>query len=521
MCAVVPLKRSACFSLWTLFGTFLAVTFGVEIPAATFAAENIWTVQKLNDNQPWDRFLNAPISIKIEGRVATHGGGMFRLMKCEVRFTVENDKLRQLTPKCYVEAKGKFKRNNGRIDFAVDELKVVPSYLDQFDVRASKLRLPTAQDWVELGEWGMERGVFYEDEELVKKAKGAYQNAIDVEYKALKPTDAEGRYALAKKSEASQLPSSRSAELIHEGLRIQYRAVQKMERPTAAAWQKLAETISEKLPGADQPLNSIPKELKEAYEREPDLTYQKSKPDARVQLNRLLFVSATLKQLNCSLADDSSNADLIADQIEKLIPEEMGAAERLRMSKLEYRVAHLATANRGDVQNLAAEFRARQQNDRATKVLYDWIKQHEARLRANGVVGLFELADEYWSLLNDEAAAVECLTEAYRKDPTYEEISQKLKALGYQFQNSRWTKMNVQQSGTMTSSLTQNEITIGMSASNLRKLVGQPRSITRAITGRGTTEIWSFGLVGSSQLVVRLEKKNIDTEPKVVSYTGQ
>ena len=513
---VTPRFRFRC-----LFGGALAIVICLAIPGVTHAAENMWTVQKLNDNQPWDRFLNSPIPMKIEGRVATHGGGMFRLMRCDVRFTIDNDKLRQLPPKANVEVKGRFKRNNGRIDFVVDELKVVPAYLDQFEVRASKLRLPTPQDWIDLGEWGMERGLFYEDDDLVKKARGAYQNAIEVEYKALKPTDAEGRFALAKKSDSFQLPGTRSAELIHEGLRIQYRAAQKVEPPNAAVWQKLAENISERLPGADQALSSIPKELKESYDREPDLTYQKSKPDTRSQLNRLLFIGATMKQLTSSLADDGSNGDRIAEQIEKLIPEEAETAERLRLSKLEFRAAHLTTANRSDVQNLAAEFRARQQNDRATKILSDWIKQHEARLRANGVLGLFELADEYWSLLNDEATAVECLTEAYRKDPTYEEISQKLKTLGYQFQNNRWTKMNAQRNGVVNPSLSQTEIRIGMPAKDLNKILGQPRSITRAITGRGTTEIWSFGLVGSSQLVVRLEKKNIDTEPKVVSYTGQ
>lgn len=500
-------------------GIVFVAVLGVCSPV--FSADNIWTVQKLNDNQPWDRFLNSPIPIKIEGRVATYGGGLFRLMKSEARFTAENDKIRQLSAKCYVEMKGKFKRHNGRIDFAVDELKVVQPYLDQFELRSSKLRLPTAQDWVELGEWGMERGLFYEDEELVKKAKGAYQNAIDVEYKTLKPTDAEGRFDLARKSDAYKLPAEHSSELTHEALRIQFRSAQKIEPSSAAAWQKLAETIGEKFPGSDHPQSSIPAELKSVYEREPDLTYQKAKADVRSQLNRLLFVSATLKQLTSSLSKDGSNGDLIADQIDRIIPEEAESAERLRMSKLEFREAHLATANRGDVQNLAGEFRARQQNDRATKVLREWIKLHEANLRVRGVVGLYELADEYWSLLNDEASAVECLTEAYRKDPSYEEISQKLKALGYQFQNSRWTKVSSSPKDVTNSSVTPVEISVGLPSSQLRKLLGQPRSVTRAITGRGATEIWSYGVVGSSQLVIRLEKKTIDTEPKVVSYTGQ
>ena len=54
-----------------------------------------------------------------------------------------------------------------------------------------------------------------------------------------------------------------------------------------------------------------------------------------------------------------------------------------------------------------------------------------------------------------------------------------------------------------------------MTAASLRTLLGQPRSLARAFTSRGITEIWSFGLADSTGLVIRLEQTSRDAELKV------
>ena len=508
------------FRLRTLVWVTILVVSSLSRTLA--AADNVWTVQKLIDNKPWDRFIGSPLSIRIEGRLGTSGGGQFRLLRCETVFTIDGDKLRAIPSKSTVELKGQFKKNGNRIEFAVDDLKVVPSYVDQFEVKASKLRLPTPDDWIELGDWAAERARFYEDVELMKKAKDAYTNAIELNYRSLKPADAEGRFSLARKMDSLELSDRRRMELIHEGFRIQWKAAQKTDPPDVSAWQQLAKTLADQLPGANQPLKLVPPDLKEMYEQDPDSTYRKANDDSRIQLHRLFFVAVTKRILVHAESNDGRDGDLIADQIDKLIPEEHALAEKRRAAKLEYRTANIGVATRAEAENLATAFRLRHQNENARDVLSRWVKAHESRLKGDGVVGLLQLADEYVGLLNDEPTAVEYLTDAYRIDPTFDGVKTKLTSLGYQLKNSRWIKMSAlphRGSDSAPESLT--GISVGLTATGLRTLLGQPRSLSRAITSRGITEVWSFGPVGSTPLVIRLEQKGRDIEPKVTEFSGQ
>ena len=215
---------------------------------------------------------------------------------------------------------------------------------------------------------------------------------------------------------------------------------------------------------------------------------------------------------------DGRDGDQIAEKIERLIPEEATLAEQQRGLRLAYRVAHLSTETRADVENLAARLRERGQDDVARQALLQWIKSHELRLKGDGVIGLLRLADEYLSLLNNEAVAVEYLSDAYRIDPTFEEVKTKFASLGYQWQKSRWIKGNSSNSNSANPTpQAPTGISKGMASAELRKLLGEPGSLSRAITSRGITEVWSFGPAGGSRLVVRLEQKGRDTEPKVTA----
>ena len=490
-----------------------------------FAAENIWSVQKLNDSQPWDGFVGSPLPIKVEGRLSTYGKGQLRLAKCEAKFTIDNEKLRQtptLNTKANVELKGRFKKNAGKIEFAVDELKVVDSFVVQFEVKASKLKLPTPEDWIELGDWGMERARFYEDDELIKKAKKAYGNAIELEYNSTKFADADGRRALAKKIEEYELSDQWRMELVHESLRLQWKAIQKAEPPEPDHWQQFAATLEKQLPDATKPLKTIPVALNESYERDPDSTYRKSKDEIRRQLHRLFFISVMRKYLLNGASSDGHDGDTIADKIDNLIPEEHTTADAFRAAKLDFRFGKISVATRSEAENLSAAYRDRGQQDQAKQVLQQWIQSHEGRLKDDGIVGMMQLADEYLSLLNDEKSAVEWLSDAYAIDPKFEAITTRLSGLGYQIINGRWTKSTTPKSQvSKREDPPSTELSLGMSASDLRKLLGQPRSLARTITARGITEVWSFGPIGSSLLVVRLEQKSRDGEPRIVAYSGQ
>ena len=502
----------------TLFRTLVLIVV-VSLGNACFAAENVWSVQKLNLNKPWDKFIDS--TMRIEGRVGSFGGGQLRLLRCEAKFTIDNSKLRTVAAKNTVELTGRFKKEGSKLEFVVSDLKVVPGYAEQYESRALKLKRASADEWTELGDWASRLSQFYDDADLMKKADESYTRAIEAQYESLKPTDAEGRFALAKKIEEWKLPSRRKMELIHEGLRVQWQSLQKVEPPDPAAWQAFADGLKDQLNGTLEVFLKIPRDLKETYDQDPSATYRKANDELRSQLHRLFFVAVTRKRLLHGAASDGRDGDLIADKIDQLIPEEAALVENQRKLRLTYRLANVATATRSDVENLSALFVERSQPVEAKQALTQWVKAHELRLKGDGVIGLKQLADEYLTLLNNESVAVEYLTDAYRIDPTDDDVKSKLASLGYQWKNSRWLKGAPTNPDVPTSMAeSPSGISANMTATDLRKLLGQPSSLSRAITSRGITEVWCYGPAGSSRLVVRLEQKGRDTDPKVTAVSN-
>ena len=511
------------------FPPFLALVLLICLGQSSLAADEafVWSVQKLNESKPWDRFIGSPKPIRVEGRMFASSGSQFRLLKCEAVFTIEKQKLQSVTAKSYVEVKGQFKKDGAKVVFAVDELRNIPSFADQFDLKASRLQRPKPEDWVELGDWIAERAQFYDDAELSKKANDAYSKSIEAEYQLLKRNDvilkrinAEGRFDLAKKMEAYKLPDHRRMEFVHEGYRIQWRALQKSTPPDPSAWRQFAETLSEQLPGAKEPIKTLAAEVKDAYNQDPDSAYQKANDDVRPLLHRLFFVAVMKKVLLFDESSDGRDGDAIADEMDKAIPEEHALAETYRLKRLEFSLKNIATATRSEAEGLAGAFQSRQLNDSARQALIQWIKAHESRLKGDGVVGLMQLADEYLTLLNDQSAAFECLSEASRIDPTYEGVKTKLAALGYQWQGGRWVKSHTAKRDVVDPQSPAG-ISIGMSASSLRSLLGQPRSLARAFTSQRITEVWSFGPAGSTPLVVRLEQNVSDKDLRVTALSGE
>ena len=483
------------------------------------AAENVWSVQKLNLNKPWDKYIES--TMRIEGRVGSFGGGQLRLLRCEAKFTIDNSKLRTVAAKNTVELTGRFKKEGSKLEFVVSELKVVQGYAEQYESRALKLKRASEDEWTELGDWASRLGQFYDDADLTKKANEAYSRAIEAQYESLKPTDAEGRFSLAKKIEEWKLPARRKMELIHEGLRVQWQTLQKVEPPDPAVWQTFADGLKDQLDGTQEVFLKIPRDLKETYDQDPIATYRKANDELRNQLHRLFFVAVTRKRLMHGASSDGRDGDSIAEKIDQLIPEEAALAENQRKLRLTYRLTNVDTATRSDVENLAAKFLERAQPVEAKQALTQWVKAHELRLKGDGVIGLKQLADEYLTLLNNEPVAVEYLTDAYRIDPTDDEVKSKLATLGYQWRNSRWLKgapANPDVQTSMTES--PSGISANMTATDLRKLLGQPSSLSRAITSRGITEVWCYGPAGSSRLVVRLEQKTRDAIPKVTAVSN-
>lgn len=497
----------------------LSLLAGIMVFApAAFAAENAWSVELLNSRKAeWEKLVGP--AIRIEGRIHLQGKGQMRLVKCDLVFYVNEAQLRSLNGQRSVEFSGRFKKSEGKVTFEVGQILALPSDIEQLESRIAKLRNPRPTEWYELGEWAAGRARFYEDAELTKKAVAAFTNGVKIEWHGLPAVDGESRIRLARKAGEYKLPDDQRMELLHEGYRLLWQASLKADKPDSETWQQLATRMAADLPGSSLPLPAFPAELKRRYEREPLTVYRESPEDTRRQLHRLFYASVVLKPIEAEATVDGQNGNVIANRIERAVPEEEGLAEKYRAAKLAWRLDHAATATRQEVVQLANDYRSRQLPVFARQALQSWLHVREDRQREDGSLGLLQLAEDYLSLLQDETKAVALLREAYQLDPSFEDVARRLESLGYTLDRGAWAREKAVKPASDHSTADGNStggISVGMTESALRKLLpARPESIARAITSTSVIEVWSYGPIGTSPLTIRLERAG-RSEAKVV-----
>lgn len=494
----------------------------VGFATGAVAADNVWSTEFLNSRKSeWDQLAGA--TIRVEGRVSLVGGGQLKLAKCDIHFRANESLLRSVQGKKSVEIVGRLKKESSKYYFDIDRLQIVPSDIEQYESKTARLRNAKASEWYELGDWAAERSGFYEDADLARKARSAYDHGITAEWRALDSDDAEGRFRLAGKVTQYMLPESRKMELTHEGDRILIAMTLKAKSPEKDVWEKLFAKLAEDLPDSTKPLPVFPEELRVRYEREPLAVYRDAPDEVRRQLHRILYVSTLLKVILDEAAKDGSNGDVVADRLERRIPEARQLADQYRQRKLLWRLDQATTATRPEIEQLAADFRARQQPDQAHLALTQWLQAQEPRLRKDGQVGLMQLADDYLNLVKDERKAVTLLAEANKLDPNFPEVLAKLKSLGYSNVGGTWIKTgNAATPAAPVEAVIPEPVAVGMTGAAARRAMGgRPGSLARVLTKKGADEIWSYGQPGTSRVIIRLESERLVPELKVTEIRNE
>lgn len=475
----------------------------VALPVAVPAADNVWSTESfMGRKADWDQLIGA--TIRIEGRVSLSGGGQIRLAKCEVSVRATDAVIRSIHGKKAVEITGRLIKDNGKLILDADRVQVIQTDLEQFESRSAKLRNSKPAEWYALGDWATERSRFYEDAELNKKAIAAYERGVTIEWRGMEADDANARFQLAEKAGQYKISDARRMELIHEGDRIL--RTQAAKASDRELWAKLLARLPKDFPGCTQPLASVPADLNERYEGDPLVVYHNSSAEVRQQLHRLLYTSVLVKSILDQATKDGSNADVIAKRLEQEVPEASALAAQYRQLKLKWRLEQSATATRPEIEQLAADFKAVQQPDQARQALIRWLQARESGLRQDGPAGLLQLAEEYQSLLQDEPKAVSLLVEANKLDSSVIEVTDKLKSLGYANLGGTWVKSKGDVPvAPLSMDINPGTVAVGMSGTAARAAMGaDPSSLSRVLTKRGSSEVWSYGVPGS-RLILRLE----------------
>ena len=459
----------------------------------------------------WKAWATAKLRIRIEGRSGAIAGGLMRLQNCDLSFRRPDNKAfsKSITRNRNVEVDGHIVLRNRRPLFLVDRLTQTPTDLSTFTGRRLGIENPQKNEaaWYALSNWAAGRAKFYGDDELLEKANEAKLRGFSVERDRLKDDDVAGRFTLAKKATDLKLSDDLHGELIHEALQLRY-AVLKTDKKADLA--PIAKDLAAAFPGCKTPLKKDEPLLRKEYWKAPLGVYRNSGASQRATLQRFFYAELILQSIVQGAKPDGSNGLDIADNIDRLLPEQHALAESYRDRRIAYELASVATYSRQQLDDLTARFRKRKQPAKAREAITAWVAAQEARLRKSGAVGLMQAADYYRTLLDDNEKSLALLIEAYQADPESKDVTARLDRLGYALENGRWIlkgKRKTVKPNAIEQAIRDGRIIAGMTTEHVRKTLGEPTSVTRVASAGQVNEVWIYGEQKTSRLAIHFLRR--------------
>jgi hypothetical protein len=464
-----------------------------------------------------------PLTYTVEGRVNLVSREWLSFQNCKhcksnVVFQLKTDFPERRSKSSNIEVTGKVHRDprSGVYTFEVLAAREVSGDVEKFHELRRKLRQQPPEKSYELAQWAKTRGEFYEDHRLVALSEEVCRDGFELERKELARDNPEGLLKLVDKARRLRLPLSLQDELAHEAF---HHLCAKSENLSIPALLDLAKRMTGYLSECQTPLRFLPTDLMKEYNVRPLPTYAAAAPETRHKIHRLLYSDLIKRTITPGLAADGSNGFEIAEQIEKLVPEQRLLAEGFRTRALAAQAADVEKLTRSQMLELADKYRERQETREANHLVETWLTLRLRALEPDDTEGLLELTDDYRRLLRQHDFANRLLIDAWKRSPKAADIAERLETEGYHLDGTNWlteTEFNSRPEGRLDRAIREGRVEPGMTASHVRRSLGEPASQARAATAGQVTEIWRYELSGSTHLVVRFVKRAGQTELAVV-----
>lgn len=492
---------------WRTVASMLVLLLGVQ----TARAESL-SVKEFNEKlEGWKKVDKDPslLTLEVEGRVKIYSKDRLTLENCKVMFRTKTEFPERTRKSLNVVVIGKVSRDprTSEHTFQVSSIRIVPGEHEQFIDKYRQLKqTATADDWYALGRWAAIRGEFYADDKLLSNANEANQHGLEIERKARSKDDPEGLLELADKAKKFRMLSLAN-ELRHEAFHL---LCERSRGQPAADLQKLAVRLESELPGANAEQRFIPSDLINDYKRRPIPTYAAADAATRLILHRWLYVDLQLRLITPRLKSDGSNGFEIADQIDRIIHEQHGLAEEFRDRALKSRAAEVEKLTRSEVIELFEKYRLRNQSRAANDLLESWLTLRKRGLESDDTEGLLNLSEDYRRLLKRDDLADRLLIDGWIRNPKASDLQERLEKEGYRLFEGHWIseqEFASRPEGKLELAIRNGLVASGMTASQVRRSRGKPDSKSRSATAGQVTEIWTYRMADSSQLVVRFVKR--------------
>ena len=412
---------------------------------------------------------------------------------------------------------------NGRVAAEVTALDLQPADNDRLDRELGRLRpddLAGRRGWAL---WAERRGRELAEPKL--EARGLDLEAATLAAEADRP----GADPVALADRAADRPISRAVRdaLYHRGFRAE------LARTRAAGpLGDLATRIRTAIPRAGEPLSGAQVGSAVAPTDDPAAIYRKAPADEQALLDRRLYAAVVEPWLQARLAEDSTRATTLADEAARTLPDFPAVAAKLRQQGLAEAERGVAGMRQAEVEELAQTFRQQGQEDRARRLLAEWLAdRRRTRLRDGDAEGRILLAASFEKLLDDRATAAELLNEAAAIDPGAQAITDAFLRLGYRKGDKGWydpAATQPRRGGEPTAAPATEpadrdegrDSLRGLSRAQVRsRMGGRPEQVVRSATQGMVVEQWIYRTGRSTQhILFRIDSAT--TDPRVTAtYT--
>ncbi|MBT6154435.1 MAG: hypothetical protein HOL01_19730 [Planctomycetaceae bacterium] len=489
----------------TLIGAILALCFNTADLAAQTPLLFVESYNKLLEMKK----VAINVDYRIEGRISSKAPNRLTLQKCSQVFLPAQGETFGKPPAKHgvVEIFGRLQVVDRKRVIVVSSIRFHSDDAIRYELKKKALRRDNSEDWFNLAKWAGKRAEFYEDKVLRERTIEANRRGIELQRRTLPDVNATTLLALAKKAADLKLPDSIRLQFVHEAHRTTWEELQKTKRPDM---KLLLDALKQQLPGVTERLPTPQPELEKTYRANPVSVYRQADEKARKKLHRIFYSDVLLASILQTAEADGDNGFAIADRVDETLPEQHELAERQREQEMKTRLSNIDRLTRQEMLDLADRFRRRKQPAKADEAVKKWLKATESQFRKEGPIGLLKAADEYIDLLEDRDKGVALLKEAYKLSPESERITERLTQLDYRLDDGEWVPIGDVKKRLETpiqKATREGRVIKGMTATQVRGVLGIATSVTRIATAGQVSELWIYGESNATRITVHLLRR--------------
>ncbi|MDX2036044.1 MAG: hypothetical protein SFX72_05285 [Isosphaeraceae bacterium] len=419
---------------------------------------------------------------------------------------------------------GVLQRDGRSLFVEVESMQLYAGDLERLEKEVASLApndLAGRRRWAE---WATRRAAIFKDADLEKRARDLEVEVVVRESEA----PAADPLGLAARVRERGLGEPLAGSLGHLGFRARLATAK-----SANDLDRLARDVAAFFPRSSDARYATPPGLEDWTARLgkfPGPAYREAPDPIRAAWDRRLLADVLQKRFEVRLSDDPASALVLAEEAKQALPDRPAIAERMRDLGLAATEAAAANLRLSEVESLAKTLRSEGKEDRARKLLENWLsEQRTKRLDKGDADGRVLLASHYERLLSDRATAALLLQEAVAIAPDSREAADSLRRMGYRrTAEGRWVDGR---STETTSEIGGNpgaakpagaapagdDSLLGLTPEQVRARFGsKPDRVSLSITQAETIEQWVYSRVKGKQ-IINFRRTRGQGRPRVVS----